>query len=88
VRQLLGTANVIPSSPILVTLIMEAQRSSETSVLTRATGHNISEEGILYRIIWDIKLTFFKIVSFRTSKFHGKQMLQYLLGRIAALMLS
>jgi hypothetical protein len=33
VRRLLVTANV-PSSPILVTLIMEALRSSETSVLT------------------------------------------------------
>jgi hypothetical protein len=31
------TANVVPSSPILVTLMMEALRSSETSVLTRVT---------------------------------------------------
>jgi hypothetical protein len=30
VRQLLVTANVVPSSPILVTLIMEALRYSET----------------------------------------------------------
>jgi hypothetical protein len=29
------TANVVPSSPILVTLMMEAIRSSETCVLTR-----------------------------------------------------
>jgi hypothetical protein len=36
VRELLVTANV-PSSPILVTLMMEALSSSETSVLTRAT---------------------------------------------------
>jgi hypothetical protein len=28
---------------------MEAIRSSETSVLTRATGHHIPENGILYR---------------------------------------
>jgi hypothetical protein len=33
-RQLLVTANVVPSSPIPVTLMMEALRSSETSVLT------------------------------------------------------
>jgi hypothetical protein len=30
VRLLLVTVNVVPSSPILVTLMMEAQRSSET----------------------------------------------------------
>jgi hypothetical protein len=35
-------------SPILFTLIMEALRSSETSVLTGATQRNILEEGILH----------------------------------------
>jgi hypothetical protein len=43
VLQMLVTANV-PSSPILVTLMMKALRSSETSVLTRATRRNISED--------------------------------------------
>jgi hypothetical protein len=46
-RRLLVTANV-PSSPILVTLMMEALRSFETSVLTRSIRHNIPDDGILY----------------------------------------
>jgi hypothetical protein len=41
------TANV-PSSPILVTLIMEAPNSSATSVLTRVRRHNIPEDAIIH----------------------------------------
>jgi hypothetical protein len=40
VCRMLVTANVVPSSPILLTLMMEALSSSKTSVLTRATRHS------------------------------------------------
>jgi hypothetical protein len=40
-RQSLVRANVVPSSPILVTPMMEKIGSSETSVITRATRRNI-----------------------------------------------
>jgi hypothetical protein len=43
-RRLLVIASVVPSSPIFVTAMKEAPGSSETSVLTRATGRNNPED--------------------------------------------
>jgi hypothetical protein len=48
VFRLLLTANVLPGSPILATLMMEAILSFEIWVLERATRCNIPDDGILH----------------------------------------
>jgi hypothetical protein len=48
--QLLVTANIVPSSLILVTLMMEVIHSTKMSVLTRAIRHNFPAEGILQTV--------------------------------------
>jgi hypothetical protein len=48
VLQSLVTANVVPVLLILLALIMELIRSSETSVLIIATRRNTREDGILH----------------------------------------
>jgi hypothetical protein len=50
--QLPVTANVVPSSPILVTLMMEVIRSLVTSVHKRDTRRHVLEDGVLQYSCW------------------------------------
>jgi hypothetical protein len=47
-RRLLVTANIVPCSSLLATLMMVALRSSETSVLTTAARRNFLDDDILH----------------------------------------
>jgi hypothetical protein len=69
VLQLIATANVVPSSLILVTLIMEALRSSESSALTTSTRRNITDDGVP-KLHLDLPSGFFPSV-FPTSVLHA-----------------
>jgi hypothetical protein len=51
VLHFLVAANVVPSSRILVIMMMEAMSSSETSVLLRATQRNIAQDRVLIYVL-------------------------------------
>jgi hypothetical protein len=48
VLRLLVTTNIVPSTQILDTLMMEARRSSEKYVTTRTTLRNMPEDGDIH----------------------------------------
>jgi hypothetical protein len=66
VLRLLVTA-VVPNSPIIVTLMMEAIHYPETSVLTRPTRSNIPEDGSL-KISRNIMINFVLILQHSASQ--------------------
>jgi hypothetical protein len=68
VRRLLVTANVVPSSPILVTLMMEALRSPKRRFL-------LEPHGVTSR-----KTPFFTWMQFSCRKFENKRVIM-ILGR-------
>jgi hypothetical protein len=63
VRRLLDTVNLVPSPPIIVTLMMEALSSSESSILTKS--HSVASQKTAFFIVTAVKIS-------KTSKNPGQ----------------
>jgi hypothetical protein len=87
---MLVTVNVVPSSPTLATLIIEALQFSETLVLTRIARRTILESGILQMyVIFITELCRLTIVLYQKCSYFSVSgfnnflhFMQYYFGRI------
>jgi hypothetical protein len=72
VLRMLVTANIVHISPILVTLMMDDILSTEISVLTRITRHNIPEDCILLvpKILWIIFYVIMFLTPWKENKWY------------------
>jgi hypothetical protein len=69
------TADIVPISFILLTLMMEALCSCETSFLTRATRRNIPEDSILRGQSSFVLFSFTSFVSVRSTSEETNQLM-------------
>jgi hypothetical protein len=89
VLELLVTAKVVPGSPIIFTLMMEAMHCYETSVLTRSTrrqilgdcilhSHSHRRENLKSRLLYHVVYVSIVTVNMRISRNFSLQNISYL----------